>query len=730
MASTYTTALLSHALAVGFIATWSFVWSAQDDLGRLGISFSRRAISLTILRFVLLCIFYFLAVSTGSFPIFLKDQPSDGIRWSFIETAMQTIILFEFLNQSPVFKVPILETLLRWWNGLRARLRYKDFQAATNVLAFLNPLSSLEGVVDVKLLDIPNPKERLARQKEFDLGQQGSNASRRVTLAVALLEELSWSEIKVFGLVPAWAFDRDDIVDPEPWVERLVDFCEQKAITADELDSYVRPQIEGQPAALIFYERMLAESPVETSGRRGLTVRVRCLIWRLGPERAFADREKMLDSILAARNAGVAPVPAGKPAGGAKFQTLKLLSLELENIRCFRSLKIDFSEQGKPRPWTMLLGDNGLGKTTVLRSIALSLCDQTSATALMGLLAGELLRQQTAKGHIRAQLASPDAPDEVWVETTLTRGPSGVEIRQSTSSWFPRDSVFVCGYGALRSGFGTRSPAGYAPSEAVESLFVSTAQLQNPELALRRINTGGSIDRVCRQIERVLVLPADSTHFGPSGLSIKGPWGEFVPMGAIGDGYLATLAWLSDLLGWTFLYRPNFVDGSVSAIVIIDELEKHLHPRWQREIVRELSQQFPDVQFIVASHSPLCAGGLSDLPDDAAAMYRFERKSGAVLAEKLEPYRGWTYDQIMTSSAFGLKSVRDLTTQKITEELRQAYAEGDREQVREKEQELESRSVVAAADERDHLLQEKLMRDIETLQRLADVQKKDGDATS
>jgi len=74
--------------------------------------------------------------------------------------------------------------------------------------------------------------------------------------------------------------------------------------------------------------------------------------------------------------------------------------------------------------------------------------------------------------------------------------------------------------------------------------------------------------------------------------------------------------------------------------------------------------------------------------------------------------------------------VRDLTTQKITEELRQAYAEGDREQVREKEQELESRSVVAAADERDHLLQEKLMRDIETLQRLADVQKKDGDATS
>ena len=99
------------------------------------------------------------------------------------------------------------------------------------------------------------------------------------------------------------------------------------------------------------------------------------------------------------------------------------------------------------------------------------------------------------------------------------------------------------------------------------------------------------MDRICRQIEQVLWLPPHSTEFGQSGLSIKGSWGPFVPVGAIGDGYLATLAWLSDLLGWTFLYNPDLIAGQISGVVVIDEIEKHLHPRWQREIVLELSRR-------------------------------------------------------------------------------------------------------------------------------------------
>jgi len=345
-------------------------------------------------------------------------------------------------------------------------------------------------------------------------------------------------------------------------------------------------------------------------------------------------------------------------------------------------------------------------------------------------LPGELLRQQTAHGRIRVQLALPDVTNqEIWTETTLIRGPNNgpIELRQSSSSWFPRDLLFICGYGAWRSGFGTQSYSGYATADAVASLFDPAASLQNPELPLRRMMSAGeNMDRVCRQIESVLRLEENSTEFGTSGLSIKGSWGAFVPVGAIGDGYLATLAWLSDLLGWTFLYSPDFIAGHVSAIVVIDEIEKHLHPRWQREIVRELNKQFPQVQFIAATHSPLCAGGLSDLAEDEAAMYRFELKSGAVVGEKLEPYRGWTYDQIMTSSAFRLPSARDVTTQEIVDELREAHEVGDEARVQEIEEKLESRSVIAVDDERERQVKAQLMRDLEELQRRVEVQKRAG----
>lgn len=413
-----------------------------------------------------------------------------------------------------------------------------------------------------------------------------------------------------------------------------------------------------------------------------------------------------------------------RPLGpGKSIRTLKILSVELENIRCFESITIDFSEDGKPRPWTMLLGDNGLGKTTILRSIAMALCDQTGASGLMGRMSGELLRQGKTEGRIRVQLQSSDPADpEIWTETKLARNADQrVDLSQTTSAFFPREALFVCAYGALRNGFGSESYSGYAIADAVLSLFDPKALLQNPELALRRLmSAGADMERICRQIEQVLRLPPHSTEFGQSGLSIKGSWGPFVPVGAIGDGYLATLAWLSDLLGWTFLYNPDLIAGQISGVVVIDEIEKHLHPRWQREIVLELSQQFPQVQFIASSHSPLCAGGLSDLDEGDAAMYRFQQTSNAVLAEKLEPYRGWTYDQIMTSSAFGLKSARDVTTQRIVEELSEARASGNELDIKMKEDALESRSTLAADHQRDAELQAKLRRDIEDLQRLVD----------
>ena len=72
-----------------------------------------------------------------------------------------------------------------------------------------------------------------------------------------------------------------------------------------------------------------------------------------------------------------------------------------------------------------------------------------------------------------------------------------------------------------------------------------------------------------------------------------------------------------DLVSWWFLYcreweRPKFLD--VYGIVLIDEIEQHLHPRWQRNIVYLLKESFPNVQFIATSHSPLVASNCQQVP--------------------------------------------------------------------------------------------------------------------
>jgi len=185
-----------------------------------------------------------------------------------------------------------------------------------------------------------------------------------VRLAAALLENLSWSELKKEGLVPLWALNPGFKVNPESAVESFADFCEQRPITADELDRYIKERLrEHTPSMMASYEITLAENQDENSERRRLRVRSWFLVKMFGPEALTGSHQEFIAAKIAAiTRAEATPVPAAQTAIGGTLNTARILSVELENIRCFRSLLLDFSENEKPRPWTILLGDNGLGR--------------------------------------------------------------------------------------------------------------------------------------------------------------------------------------------------------------------------------------------------------------------------------------------------------------------------------------------------------------------------------
>lgn len=379
----------------------------------------------------------------------------------------------------------------------------------------------------------------------------------------------------------------------------------------------------------------------------------------------------------------------------------------LDNVRCFEHVEFDLSSGDDVKRWGVILGDNGVGKTTLLRSIAMGLCDKTGANGLLQDTYGDWVRWGEKKATIKIDLL--EGRKEYSIETTIHHETESkletLEQVRVQDEDFPWEKMFVCGYGANRSILGNEAYEKYSLADATYTLVWYRAELQNPELMLRRrAVTQEEIAEVCGWLDEVLMLEQGATKLDERGIKIKGAWGRGEYIGSMGDGYVATITLVLDMLGWATLKGLKDQKNELYGIILIDEIEQHLHPKWQRNIIRLLHKVFPNIQFIVSSHSPLCAAGLADLPDESVSLVLltpFEK--GYVRSESLTTMRGWRYDQILTSSAFGTGS-RNVETEKLIQKIRKLYMKPkisteDKKKLKKLLEELKQKSPVGAEAE-------------------------------
>jgi len=298
---------------------------------------------------------------------------------------------------------------------------------------------------------------------------------------------------------------------------------------------------------------------------------------------------------------------------------------------------IEFAD---PSGCALLVGDNGDGKSTVLRSLTMGLCDQSSAAALFRELAGEFVRRDSDgesfvqvdlqgnggwRYRIRTDFIALDRFERI--EQTHFRVKGGGRFRPIKQDEFPWSEMFVSGYGPGIRTFGNADYSYYLPVDAVYSLFRYDAALQSPELAIRRLVDEAGRRNIKRGRSTLLRLQtvlaellnlrhAKDVELTERGIFMHGSWGR-EELAALGDGYRATTTWTLDLMSWWLLYdnepAHGFNASDLAGIVIIDEIEQHLHPRWQRTILPQLRTLFPGIQFIVATHSPLVASSCLDV---------------------------------------------------------------------------------------------------------------------
>ena len=228
----------------------------------------------------------------------------------------------------------------------------------------------------------------------------------------------------------------------------------------------------------------------------------------------------------------------------------------------------------------------------------------------------------------------------------------------------------------VRGTSGTGDIAGYYPINATYNLFNYGEGLQNPELILRRTRTYRK--PAYRLLEQFLKLESGAVSLRPKqGLHVSGNWGKGMPLRDLADGYKSSILWFTDLIGWIVDYtggRSNYDLSTTQGIVLVDELEQHLHPSWQRTVVTSLRETLPNIQFITTTHSELIArsvGGpekLQTVPDDQLVLCSSDSKSKAVKAERINTIETLDSVQALHSPAFSIPTVDTPDVQKFMEQ--------------------------------------------------------------
>lgn len=374
-------------------------------------------------------------------------------------------------------------------------------------------------------------------------------------------------------------------------------------------------------------------------------------------------------------------------------------AVELKNLKSFEHLQFKFDRSdGSYAGWTVIVGGNASGKSTLLKAIALSLLGPDDARQLMGPISS-WVRRGASTASSRIGLVWSKGADG-WKK--LGQKPTDFTIgldwkaRELRTYSLPKESAargpwnadstgwFCVGYGPMRrlsgnSNESIRLSVGETPTSRFVTLFREDAALSESEEWLRKMHSRllESYDPEQEDfLEGVKSLLSDDllphamkiTRITVDVVFVKDSSGIELPMREISDGCRSVYAMILDLVhGMAQVYGVEGLfeeqDGRFvvtrPGVVLIDEVEAHLHPSWQRKLPEWLKKHFPKVQFIVTTHSPLVAQAADaeslfalPLQDDAG------RKPRQLTETETERIRLGRAEKTLLGAAFGLSTSR------------------------------------------------------------------------
>jgi hypothetical protein len=390
------------------------------------------------------------------------------------------------------------------------------------------------------------------------------------------------------------------------------------------------------------------------------------------------------------------------------------------NIKGFGEASFDFAPTGRHKGWAVVTGDNGSGKSALLRAISIALLGPEQIRGLVPDFSG-WVTEGSDVGSISVEILPNHNVDKTskggyptkttfWAEVELRRASNGVTTIEPTDVFRSKRKGAVNGpwepgtqgwcalaYGPFRRLYGSSPDAqrlmvipGRIPQ--FTTLFREDATLAEGEEWLKTLHhrslEGKDSDQTVLTDLRALLGDNFLQHgFYISEISSEGVWlqdrlGRKIALADMSEGYRSALAMVIDIFrhlsiiyGAGILRRRSQADTETESVeqrliegpeyyvqstglVMIDEVDAHLHPAWQRTIGFWLKEHFPNVQFIVTSHSPLVAQAADNgriyrvfAPDSDREPFQLDERSYE------EVVRGRA-DEVLLSDAFGLAHTR------------------------------------------------------------------------
>ena len=336
--------------------------------------------------------------------------------------------------------------------------------------------------------------------------------------------------------------------------------------------------------------------------------------------------------------------------------SIKFRSISLKSFRSFDDFEINCEkDKSSLYQWTVLLGNNNTGKTSILKAIAdlrpvrIQLQNKKEEVDFYRMPASfknkDNIQKMTEDFAISSQLTKIGFRD--W---GYDKHEWSVDVKDELAAFY------IFGYGVSR--YPSKTSLTEQSCGECDTLFSNDQRLVNIEEWLMQLDYAAKNNNTsaAKRLEKVRelicgnVFPEIANFRFESSDSMsnyvlfqtKDGWFRYTQLGY---GYQSMLSWVIDLCKRMFEKYPDSANPlQESAVVLIDEIDLHLHPKWQRDIIAIISNVFKNVQFIVTTHSPLVIQSMNEVN-----LYVLRRQGEKLIAEHspITNFSGWTVEEIL-----------------------------------------------------------------------------------